>query len=291
MTCFHPLSAFQTEDGEVVFHERGKIRRELSLPCGRCIGCRIARARAWAIRCVHESQCHDDSVFVTLTYDDAHLKSPSLEYRDFQLFIKRLRKFKGGGVRFFACGEYGEENLRPHFHALLFGVSFVARELIGKSLYRSPELERLWPFGMSSFGDVTFQSAGYVARYSVKKITGDLADEHYKRLDVASGEIVSVVPEFGRMSLKPGIGYPWFVRFWRDVYIARDGVVVNGKVCPSPRYYDLLLGRSELGLSSDIEFDRYLNSEKFKDDCTPERLGVREVVAKAALDFNTTRKL
>lgn len=289
MTCFHPLDAYQTEDGDVVFHERGKIRRELSLPCGRCIGCRVKRAQSWAIRCVHESRMHEVSSFVTLTYDDEHYAGPSLEYRDFQLFVKRLRKLRGGGIRFFACGEYGEENLRPHFHALVFGTTFAARTKIGESLYRSPELEKLWPFGMSSFGDVTYQSAGYVARYSIKKVNGDRADEHYKRINVDTGELVDCVPEFGRMSLRPGVGYSWFVRFWRDVYAARDGCVVDGRVFPSPRYYDELLGRSECLLSCDKDFERYLNSDKFKDDCTPERLLVREQYVKAGIDHFTKR--
>lgn len=282
MACFHPLLAFQLDDGRVVFHEKGKVRRELQLPCGRCVGCRMKRARNWAIRCVHESQCWNVNSFVTLTYDDSKLDyNPSLVYSDFQSFMRRLRKCKSNRVRFFACGEYGDLNQRPHFHALLFNCNFLDPSKIGESLFRSPELERLWPHGMSSFGDVTFQSAGYVARYSMKKRSGSMAAEHYRRVHLSTGEIVDVVPEFGRMSLKPGVGFPWFQRFWRDVYDARDGVVINGKVLPAPVYYDRMLDRLDSGLVSDKEFERYLNSEKFKDDCTPERLGVREICAKA----------
>ena len=274
----------------MVFTERGKIRRELSLPCGRCIGCRWTRARAWAIRCIHEAQCHDFNSFVTLTYDDDHLPGPSLVPEHLSAFVKRIRR-AGNSVRFFGVGEYGEEGQRPHFHVLLFGKTFADREYIGKSLYRSPELERFWKFGTSTFGDVTYQSAGYCAKYSVKKVNGDLADEHYKRVNLSTGEIVSVVPEFGRMSLKPGIGFPWFDRFWKDVYHARDACVVNGQVLPAPRYYDILLGLRDPALSCDKDFDRYVNSKNFLEDCSPERLLVREVCAKAKLAFNTKRTL
>ncbi|QCQ85033.1 replication initiator protein [Blackfly microvirus SF02] len=290
MTCFRPLTAYQNEDGAVVFHERGKIRRELSLPCGRCIGCRVTRSRMWAVRCVHESKCHDVNSFVTLTYDDDHY-SPSLCYRDFQLFIKRLRAQSASRVRFFCAGEYGEQTQRPHFHALLFGKTFAAREKIGKTIWRSPELEKLWPMGFSSFGDVTFQSAAYVAKYSVKKINGDQAEEYYKRVDLQTGEIVSVVPEFGRMSLKPGIGKPWFDKYWKDVYAARDRVILDGKEHTTPRYYDELLSRIEPYLSDEKEYERYVASGKFLDDCTPERLDVRERVALAKYEFETIRKL
>ncbi|WNK12998.1 MAG: replication initiator protein [Microvirus sp.] len=302
MTCFHPLDAFQTEDGEIVFHERGKIRRELELPCGRCVGCRIARARAWAIRCVHEAQCHENSIFVTLTYDDDHYPGPSLgsvkdggPARDLQLFIKRLRRRKGA-VRFFACGEYGEEYLRPHFHVILFGVTFEDRKPYDATLFVSAELDKIWGFGSAKFGAVTMQSAGYTARYSIDKVNGDLAEDHYKRVNLSTGEIVDVTPEFGRMSLKPGIGFPWFARYWRDVYAARDGVVISGRVVPTPVYYDRYMAAlCSVGfgatLFNDKEYDRYINSEVFASDCTPERLAVREEVVLAGLDFHTTRNL
>jgi len=112
--CYHPVSAWQTEDGLVVFHERGRIRRPLTLSCGRCIGCRLNRAQMWSIRCVHEAQMHENSIFVTLTYSDEFLPGPSLVYLDFQLFMKRLRKQQERPVRFFMCGEYGEENRLFH---------------------------------------------------------------------------------------------------------------------------------------------------------------------------------
>lgn len=277
-----------------MFAERGRIARSLQLSCGRCIGCRMARSRSWAIRCVHESQMHVLSSFVTLTYKDlsppffcsrcdSWIHSLSLHYCDFQLFMKRLRKWYGP-VRFFACGEYGDERQRPHFHALLFGCFFTDRKRLTDTLYKSDKLSELWPHGFASIGDVTFQSAAYCARYACKKVSGPLAEDHYNRVDTTSGELVSVVPEFGRMSLRPGIGYPWFVKYWREVYEARDGVVVNGKTLPAPKFYDKLLERTAPELKELKEFDRYLTSQKFIDDCTPDRLAVREAVAEAKIN-------
>jgi len=244
---------------------------------------------------MHEAQMHDVNSFVTLTYDDDHLPGPSLVPPHLSSFIKRIRR-SGDRFRFFGVGEYGERDKRPHYHVLLFGKTFAAREKLKEGLYRSPELEKFWKFGMSSFGDVTYASAGYVAKYSVKKVNGAAADEHYKRVHIGTGEIVSVVPEFGRMSLRPGVGFTWFRKYWRDVYAARDGVVVNGRVLPTPLYYNRWMSTlcaigDGVNLYSDKEYDRYINSEKFKDDCTPERLAVREVVAKAKLEFNTNRSL
>lgn len=283
MACFHPIQAWQTYEGDVVFVERGKIRRELKLSCGRCIGCRMRRSRSWAIRCVHESKMFPISAFVTLTYDDDHY-SPSLDYRDFQLFMKRLVKFRGP-TRFYCCGEYGEDKSRPHFHALLFGCWFDDAKPWTEGLYRSSRLEKLWPMGHSSFGHVSYQSAAYVARYTCQKVTGPLAAAHYERVHLSTGEIVSVRPELGHMSLKNGgLGYSWFQKFWRDVYLARDGIVVDGKVLPPPKYYDKLLAESMPVLSSDKDFERYLNSVEFAEDCTPERLAVREQVEIARLN-------
>lgn len=277
----------------MVFSERGQISQELKLPCGQCIGCRVQRAQGWAIRCMHEAQMHEVNSFVTLTYNDDNIQA-SLRYSDFQLFMKRLRKVNDGKVRFFCAGEY-DDNLRPHFHALLFGCRFPNAKEVGKELYRSAELERLWPHGFSSFGSVTYASAAYVARYALKKITGPSAPEHYERVDVRTGELVQCVPEFCHMSLKPGIGRAWFDRYWRDVYMARDAVVVKGKLHSPPRYYDHLLASltaaSSMGifandpLEAEKELDRYTKSERFKDDCTPERLLVRESVMKARMNL------
>lgn len=289
MACFSPLSAFQLESGDIVFVERGRVRRPLTLPCGQCIGCRLERSRQWAVRCMHEAQMHDHSIFVTLTYNDDNLPTDlSLNYRHFQLFMKRLRKdFTGRNVRFYMCGEYGEDFQRPHFHALLFNCFFTDRKVYsrlasGSTLYTSERLSELWPYGFSSIGDCTFESAAYVARYCMKKVTGPRAQAHYERVDWATGEITSVTPEFNRMSLKPGIGASWFAKYRKDVYPG-DFVVVNGMKAKPPRFYDNLL-KSAGDFDSDlVEFLRYQKALKSSEDNTPERLAVREKVAAAAL--------
>lgn len=287
--CAHPVDAWQLDDGRVIFSERGSIRRALKLRCGQCIGCRLDRSCQWASRCMHEAQMHEMNSFVTLTYADEFIpQRGSLIYADFQKFLKRLRK-KMGKVRFYMCGEYGDLNSRPHFHACLFGVGFADREYLrtlpsGSRIYRSPLLEELWPFGYSSIGDVTFESAAYVARYVCKKITGPMAEAHYSRVDLTTGEIYEIEPEFCQMSLKPGIGFSWFQKFSTDAF-PRDYVIIRGKKCKVPKYYKTLLKNSDAFLSDEIDFDRESRVKEFVDDCSLERLAVREVVAKARLNF------
>lgn len=292
MACFYPLKAWQTEAG-MVFHETADSLRSLFLPCGQCVGCRLERSRQWAVRCMHESQMHDVNSFVTLTYSEDSLSSWSLVYSDFQKFVKRLRRARATkSVRFYMCGEYGDDFGRPHFHACLFGVHFPDREYwrdlpSGGRLYTSKELERLWPHGFSSIGDVTFESAAYVARYVMKKMTGQNAEKHYQLMDQETGEVINRVPEFNRMSLKPGIGYPWFEKYKREVF-PRDEVVVNGFKAKPPRYYDKLLEK-DLSFSEEnkcnVEFGRWTRAARTEYDCTPERLKVREVVTHARLNF------
>ena len=242
----------------------------------------MARQRSWAIRCMHESSMHEHSSFVTLTYDVPNCPI-SLDYRDFQRFMYRLRK-QHGPTRFFACGEYGETTRRPHFHALLFGRTWANRDPVGKDLYRSPDLERLWPHGFSSFGAVTYQSAAYVAGYALKKVTGAKAQDHYLTVDWRSGELVELQPEFAHMSLKPGIGYTWFSKYWQEVYGPRDGCVLQGgKLIPAPTYYDRLLSQLDDDRFQELTVERYNKSAIFADDNTPARLAVREIHAHSAL--------
>lgn len=290
MPCYHPLEAWQRSDGQVVFCERGDILRPLLLPCRRCIGCRLEYSRQWAVRIECERQMHKDSAFVTLTYDDEHLGFPSLRYRDFQLFCKRLRYAKGP-FRFYMCGEYGELYKRPHFHACLFGVFFEDRVKYKKlesgfQLWTSEELRKLWGNGHVSIGDVSFESAAYCSRYVTKKVYGNGAAIHYSSFpDFSSGELIQVVPEFSRCSLKPGIGATWLSKFESDVY--PDGKIVarGGFKSNSPRYFDALYRRVNPLAADDLEFRRIQESAAFLDDTTPDRLAVREVVATAKAKF------
>lgn len=294
MPCFHPLDAFQsvypdssTGKRSITFN-RSKARdhKPIKLPCGQCIGCRLERSRQWAIRCLHEAQMHDKNCFITLTFSPEALekrKNPmSVDVRDFQLFMKRLRKKYGAGIRFYHCGEYGEKNGRPHYHACLFGFDLEDKQLWkvnnGIRLYISKNLQELWPYGFSTIGDVTFESAAYVARYIMKKVNGDLADEKY--FDKNTGELIK--PEYTTMSRRPGIGRGWLEKYGSDVY-PHDHVVIRGVVCKPPKYYDGVLKTERPYEFDEIKERRLTNAEKYADDNTPDRLAIREEITKTRL--------
>lgn len=270
----------------------------LDLPCGQCIGCRLERSRQWAMRCYHEASMYEENCFITLTYNDEHLpENKSLDVAHFQKFMKRLRKRFGAGIRFFHCGEYGEKYFRPHYHACLFNFDFPDKKLWkvnnNHRLYISESLSELWPFGFSTIGDVTFESAAYVARYIMKKVTGDAADSHYERVCLETGEVFNLKPEYTTMSRRPGIGKPWFDKYHKDVYPS-DFVVINNKKLKPPKYYDTLEERYSDALKSlgnvsyehtfdSIKDSRKMKATKFVDNNTPERLNVRESVQLARL--------
>lgn len=318
MPCYSPIRAFRTPNG-VVFSalRRFDIVGEVDLPCGQCLGCRLRRSKDWAVRITHEAQLYRYTCFVTLTYRDEELPpGGSLHYRHFQKFVRALRQAARSGhggissdpqgslgpsagpsgcsgdspvsaasrIRFFMCGEYGPLNLRPHYHACLFNVDFTDSYPAGKSgagavFYRSPTLEKFWPYGHSSIQPLNPQTAGYCARYVVDKVTGDMAHAHYRTID-PDGVVGSRIPEFCRCSLKPGIGARWYQRFGSDV--ARgDAVVLEGTACPPPRYYDKLEKRKKLVKWDSTEFARQQRAKAGYQDQTPERLEVREQVHKA----------
>ena len=291
MPCYHPLTAYQCADGSIVFQERRWFNavKTLSLPCGQCIGCRLERSRQWAMRCMHEAQLHEKNCFITLTYDNTHLPSDgSLHYKDFQLFIKRLRKkFGNTRIRYYMAGEYGENFGRPHFHACIFGYDFHDKKLwqrspSGSMLYRSADLELLWPFGYSSIGDVNFESAAYVARYIMKKVTGHNAKDHYTEINPETGEITKRKPEFNKMSLKPGIGYDWYKIYKTDVY-PHDYVIIKGKKVKPPKFYDKKYKKDNPYEFDEILYKREINGKLNSEDNTLERLIVKEQVQNAKL--------
>lgn len=193
---------------------------------------------------------HDRNSFVTLTYAPEHLPHDGgLSLDHWQLFAKRLRK-KIGSFRYFMCGEYGDENLRPHYHACIFGVDFSGDRVLfkrerGNTLFQSALLAETWRYGFCSVGELTFESAAYVSRYILKKRTGPQAAEAYERVDPDTGECFQVRPEFVCMSRRPGLGSKWFEKFSGDVYPS-DEVIFKGRRFRPPRFYDEKLPAEDL---------------------------------------------
>lgn len=210
-----------------------------------------------------------------MTYNDKNIpEGGSLVKADFQKFMKRLRKkFKGIKIRYFHCGEYGEQLKRPHHHACIFNFDF--RDKIrykgegDTTQYISETLFNLWPFGFHTIGRVTFDSAAYVARYITKKISGEMAEGHYG----------NKTPEYVTMSRRPGIGRDWIEKFKNDIY-PNDKVVVRGKFpCKPPKYYDQIF---DLHKSKDMFRIKCIRKRKSKEskENTSERLEAREKVIK-----------
>lgn len=301
--CTSPLPARRV-GGQIEFLGRAEKARffsnktaTLQIPCGQCAECRLKRSREWAVRCMHEASMHRDNCFLTLTYRDIDGRPPSgaisLDYSHYSAFMKRLRvRFPQDKISFFCCGEYGETNpatgvvdggiYRGHFHAILFGFNFPDRQpcrMIGRSdLYKSKLLDDLWRHGDCKIGVVTFESAAYVARYAMKKVTGDLAAAHYTII-TPDGEMIERTPEMLVMSKRPAIGRQWFEKFGKHVH-ARDKVVARGKEMQPPRYYDKLLPRVVRQIVADQRASR---GEERRSDHTDDRNNVRDVVVQAGI--------
>lgn len=226
---------------------------------------------------------HRDKCFVTLTYDDAHLPAGrSLDKTHWQKFIRALRKATNAKIRYFACGEYGDKDQRPHYHALLFGIDFPdkkfhSRNGRGETIYKSKRLEEIWGKGFCTIGAVTFESAAYTARYVLKKVNGENASKHYETLDLATGELFERQREFILASLKPGIGGKWYERFKSDVYPS-DFHVLRGKRMRPAKFYDRQLEKAEPLSLEALKFERKRSASKHKADQTPERLAVKQEV-------------
>lgn len=293
MGCKKPLSAWRSvkpspKGGLGITFKRSEAYLDLPLkvPCGRCIGCRLEHSRQWAIRCCHEAMLHQDNCFITLTYNDENLPDDnSLDYRHYVLFMKRLRKKYGDNIRFYMCGEYGEVNRRPHYHACMFNFDPPDKTLwkvVGKNnnirLYVSEELNKIWGKGYCVIGDVTFESAAYVARYVMKKVTGDKAEEHY--ICEETGCVLK--PEFTNMSRRPGIGKDFFDKYKSDIY-PNDRVILREKKMRPPKYYDYLLEAENIDQYQQVKNERRRKGAKQKKNQTPERLKVSEKILEAKL--------
>lgn len=227
------------------------------VPCGNCISCKLRHARDWQTRITAESSLYRENYAITLTYNDDNLPMkefptfidvddfgevrsyssvalPTLNYDHVQLFKKALledlRRHGHVGVRFFAAGEYGAKNLRPHYHLIMMNLplndlKFWKTSDSGIPIYRSHYLEQFWQHGFVSVQYSNEYAAGYVARYTLKKIR-DLGKD-----------LGGLVPEFVHMSNRPGIGAA-YCQAHRDQIIKNDSIYLNGKKLPVPAYFE-----------------------------------------------------
>ena len=289
MACLFPRQAFYARDVGPSGKRGITFQRSASLsgigfkvPCQQCVECRLSYAADWAVRCVHESKMHDHNAFVTLTYDDMHMpEGRTLVRRDMQLFMKRLRKVKGTGIRFFGCGEYSPTMWRPHYHLLLFNCKFGDKKFYkstprGEKLYTSDELFELWPYGMNAIGEVTYDSAAYCAGYVTKKITGEKSDTHYMRYS-ADGSPYWLLPEFAMCSRRPGVGATFYAAYGREL-VSNDTVVMNAKLRRLPRFYDTRYELTDADGFAKLKRSRRRRAVTAKRDMSYYRRRAREVI-------------
>lgn len=241
MRCIRPLKASYDVAGNLTFSNKIADQTVVGFEfeCRKCLPCRLNIAREKSIRAYHESRMHEDSIFLTLTYDDEHLKSPSLMYPDFQGFMKRLREKVNRGVDkddpkfkkipIMVTGEYGDKTKRPHWHALIF--NYRPHDLVhhrttdhGDRVWTSTELSTLWGNGLCEFGDITLDSANYVARYAAKKLAHGRDNEHDFH-------------PVHKTSSRYAIGRSWIERYYKHTFENGFVILPNGEKSKIPRYY------------------------------------------------------
>jgi len=317
--CYHPLKAVRTNnlvDGKkkIIFWKPGMDEQLvindgceiLKIPCGQCVGCRLEYSRQWAVRCCLEAKQYKHNYFVTLTYDNEfvplreHVKVNvdtgevedietvmTLLPDDLKGFMKRLRtnmqrESDHIGIRFFACGEYGPKNMRPHYHLILFNCPLpdlvFERYSDGYTYYRSPLLEKTWKKGFVLVTDFSFETAAYVARYMLKKHKGKDSGFYAER---------GIEPEFTRCSRKPGLARAYLDENADFIYNYDQVIITNGKGvpirCKPPKYFDRIFDELSHTALEDLKAGRKetaihsMQNELSKTDlCEEEYLTVKE---------------
>ncbi len=210
---------------------RDKFGNVVKVPCGHCLFCRKERSKEWGFRLMCECSQWSSSVFLTLTYDEEHVTFvddvcypfyATLVPRDLQLFIKRLRKaLDGRTIKYYACGEYGSNTLRPHYHAILFGVDYSD----------FPVIEKCWKMGFVKLDEVNVATCNYVSGYVQKKLYGRDSYPSW------------ICPPFSRMSKH--LGFDYFAKHHEEIF--SHGLHFQGHQIPVPRYFYRLCLEGKIG--------------------------------------------
>lgn len=285
---YHPAQIIPCDNQQELLENVKKFNanyKKTVIPCRKCIGCRIDYSRDWANRGYLESKKSPNSnYFVTLTYDDEHLPKKDeittskgitykndgtwngcLEPKHLKKFIHDIRQHyyrKNGykGIKYLACGEYGTENGRPHYHVILFNCpldadDFYAPRLIDGEYYHQNKLiEKYWKRGISNVGTATWNTIAYVARYVTKKLYGDNAEDSRAQ----KGQIA----EFIRVS--NGIGRDYWEEN-KEKILQTDSITIrNAKgihQTKPPRYFTRLLKAQNPEVYEELKAKRERDNE------------------------------
>lgn len=263
---YYKATVINPENFEIEISNDTPYYKKQLIPCGKCIGCRLDYSREWANRGYLESLEWKQNWFCTVTYNEESIEVPewvedpsgitycnegewggTLVPKDLTQFIKNVRQimkreYNQDGIRFMACGEYGSETERPHYHIIFFNLNLPVEDLykpriINKNVYyQSHIIERAWAYkGICNISEATWNTIAYTARYITKKVNGKISEEYY----ATKGQ----KPEFMRVSRMPGIGEHYYRKHWQEIY-ARDEIIIknqNGAIsCKPPQYFDEL---------------------------------------------------
>lgn len=232
------------------FNKKSPFWQYEQIPCQKCWACQLNYSAEWATRIMLEAKKYDHNYFITLTYDDEHVPINSkIEYEEeyklhgeivesktielendgtwgyslapehMKTFLNSLRKYferKGHkGVKYFYCGEYGEQTHRPHYHIILLNCPLDIEQFYDthiddnyKAHWKSREIERFWKKGMMDLAECEWSCVAYVARYCTKKL--DMSGD--KRVYLNKG----LLPEYVRMS--KGIGFDYYRQHKEEIY-------------------------------------------------------------------------
>lgn len=298
MPCVHPIPAWRNTYSSISTRKRAApvfrypalkaaqgLVKEMKLPCGKCIECRIDYSRQWAMRGACELQTSSTASFLTLTYNSENLPPDgSLQKSHYQKFLKRLRR-AGYKFTYMLAGEYGSKLSRPHYHAIIFGEDFKqgsytapVQQTAEMPLYVNDKITNIWGKGYVVMGEVSFAAIQYVAGYITKKINGDMAKDHYK----------GKLPEFMRVSLKTPIGSRWFDKYASDVY-PRDEFIHDGKAMRPPKYFQRRYAKQNPEKALDLSVKRETVAESMSGQWTPERLAARKAITLAKFKMHVRR--
>ena len=296
MSCTQPVSAeiyiCPTVGINALRFSGADFKPNVELPCRKCPSCKLRKAKEWALRCWHESQMHENNSYITLTYADKHLPPyQNLDHRDFQLFMKRFRAGNPGlKFKYFMCGEYGDKTHRPHYHVVLFGYwppdAKYHRTENGHRYFKSLELDTFWKKGFTDTSFVSYYSAGYVARYTLKKQnSSEDVQDRYTYLDADQNLQIRKF-EYIRMStgrdFGDAIGGSWFKKYAEQTCIHDYVLDPNGNKCPVPKYYLDILKEDGPSWHAHLAALR-LEKARSDPDNVPERLAAKAICAQAKL--------
>lgn len=229
----------------------------MEVPCGYCRTCLENKSLQVKNYLLMEKETAITSYFITLTYDNEHLKDNSTHIKDLKEFTKKIRNYYRNNygitnLKYYGVTEYGDHTLRPHAHIVFFNLPLrfnqfikatktpkkdhsadIDNKWINENYFTNRKIKSIWKKGNITISGLDETRINYIVAYLYKSMN-ELTKEKKQEMKQMKLEIPQAIHSInlGKETIEKNI------KEFKD----NNLIYCNGKTIHANKYIDTKAG-------------------------------------------------